>query len=76
LFFQRFLKGIPVYPDFQEPEAQVAVEKQGILCNWWRDVHGISPFEIQQKLTEHNLYFHLSGLTKVMDRSVFERTDG
>jgi hypothetical protein len=29
------------------------------VCNWWRDVHTISPLQIQQKLTEHNLYFHL-----------------
>lgn len=35
----------------------------GILCNWWRDVHEISPPEVRDKLTEGNLNLHVNHFT-------------
>jgi hypothetical protein len=56
MFFQKVLKGIA---GLTRNEADFALV-QGILCNWWRTVHRISPPEIVQKLTERNLDWHLN----------------
>jgi hypothetical protein len=56
MFFQKTLKGIA---GLTREDADRALY-EGILCNWWRTVHKISPHEIVVKLTEHNLDWHLN----------------
>src|SRR5688572_4352336 len=56
MFFQKVLKGIS---GLTRQDADVALV-QGILCNWWRKVRGISPHQIVDKLTERNLDWHLN----------------
>jgi hypothetical protein len=56
MFFQKVLKGIPDLTSGEANESFVG----GIICNWWRRVHRISPQEIAQKLTERNLDWHLN----------------
>jgi hypothetical protein len=56
MFFQKAIKGIAGL----SREAADLTFLQGIHCNWWRRVHGITPFEIREKLTERNLDWHLN----------------
>jgi hypothetical protein len=57
MFFQRILKGISgIDDDF----AMFTLREQGILCRWWQRVHTITPAETKERLTERNLYRHLS----------------
>ena len=56
MFFQKVLKGIS---GLSRHEANKNFE-QGIVCNWWRTVHTISPPQVVEKLTERNLEWHLN----------------
>jgi hypothetical protein len=56
MFFQKVLKGIS---GLTREDADASL-RAGIVCNWWRRVHGITPVEIVQKLTERNLDWHLN----------------
>jgi hypothetical protein len=56
MFFQMVLKGIA---GLSRDEADDMFHA-GILCNWWRRVHRISPPEVVDKLTERNLDWHLN----------------
>jgi hypothetical protein len=56
MFFQKVLKGIS---GLTRNDADATFDV-GILCNWWRRVHQISPPEIAGKLTERNLDWHLN----------------
>jgi hypothetical protein len=57
MFLQQFLKGIA---GLRNDEAEGIVRDQGILCNWWRNVHQITPSEVQNKLSNQNLDWHLN----------------
>jgi len=57
VFIQKFLKGIC---GLRNEEAEAMASEQGIQCNWWRNVHMIRPDEIQAKLTDRNLGWHLN----------------
>jgi hypothetical protein len=37
--------------------------KQGLLCNWWRTVHTITPSGVRNKLTPRNLDLHINHFT-------------
>jgi hypothetical protein len=55
VFFQHFVKGTASAPPLLE-----ILRESGILCNWWRNVGNITPKEMEQRLTERNLLWHLS----------------
>jgi hypothetical protein len=57
MYFQKIVKGVG---DIGNSEAEQMLLKRGIVCNWWRRVHTISDSEIQDKLTDENLYWHLN----------------
>jgi hypothetical protein len=57
MFVQKFLKSIC---GLRDAEAASMVREQGIQCNWWRKVKKITPPEIQNKLTDRNLDWHLN----------------
>ena len=56
MYFQKVLKGIAGLTRRDADESF----RVGILCNWWRKVHHISPVEVVDKLTERNLNWHLN----------------
>jgi len=58
MIFQRILKGIQgVSPG----EARGILDGGGLVCNWWRAVNPLPESEIPQRLTEENVFRHLSG---------------
>jgi hypothetical protein len=57
MFFQKVLKGICGIDD---KEATEILHLKGIMCSWWRSVREISPEQIANMLTEHNLDWHLN----------------
>jgi hypothetical protein len=57
MFFQRILKGISGCSDSY---AMRALRESGIICRWWQNQQTISSREIKERLTEQNLYRHLS----------------
>jgi hypothetical protein len=59
MYFQRFLKGIPAYHNVDDDMASQVLQRLGITCNWWRTVDSITAPDIQDKLTESNIYLHL-----------------
>jgi hypothetical protein len=56
MFFQKVLKGIA---GLTRKDADTIFDT-GIMCNWWRTVHRITPAGIVEKLTERNLDWHLN----------------
>jgi hypothetical protein len=57
MFFQWILKGIP----FDDDSRAVAMLRySGICCRWWERVGKISSPEVQEKLTQRNLDWHLN----------------
>lgn len=56
MFFQKVLKGIA---GLSRQDADQTFQ-EGILCNWWRTVHHITPAEVVDKLSERNLDWHLN----------------
>lgn len=57
MFIQRVLKGIS---GVSRSLVQTIASDTGIKCNWWRTVGKISTGQIKDKLTEHNLIWHLN----------------
>jgi len=57
MFIQMILRGMGGISD---DDARNIVRRDGILCNWWRSVHAITPAAVQQKLIERNLIWHLN----------------
>lgn len=44
-----------------DEQAQLVIDsRQGLLCNWWRDVDAITPAGRREKLTETNLDRHVN----------------
>jgi hypothetical protein len=39
--------------------------RNGILCNWWRDVHQITAPQMRDKLTDGNLNLHVNHFTVI-----------
>ena len=39
-------------------------DRQGIMCNWWRGVHRITPAQRRDKLTPANLHLHVNHFTQ------------
>jgi hypothetical protein len=37
--------------------------RSGLQCNWWRDVHRITPEDVREKLTPDNLELHVNQFT-------------
>jgi hypothetical protein len=56
MFFQRVLKGIHGLTS----TAADAAFREGLLCNWWRNVQTITPETTILKLTARNLDWHLN----------------
>ncbi len=65
MYFQRFLKGITTYDNFDDDRAKMTLERHGILCNWWHNVGTITPEQIKDKITESNIYLHLERYDQV-----------
>lgn len=59
--FQHVLKGIAGITDSEADQ----VLRDGIVCNWWRQVGTITPQEVSAQLTERNLLWHLSRYKEV-----------
>ena len=57
MFVQTCIKGIN---GIDSAEAEAILNGRGIQCNWWRDVHRISPDEINERLTSANLDLHIN----------------
>jgi hypothetical protein len=57
VFVQTCIKGVN---GISSTEAKKILEGGGIQCNWWRRVHGISPDEINERLTSANLDLHVN----------------
>jgi hypothetical protein len=57
MFFQMILKGIPGDND---AKAQQCLQRTGLRCTWWEHAGSITPDQIQDKLTERNLEWHLN----------------
>src|SRR4051794_31716040 len=62
MYIQKVLKGIT---GITKAEADNALLIDGIQCNWWRDVHSITPHGVEEQLTERNLYWHLERYDKI-----------
>jgi hypothetical protein len=43
--------------------AQILAKQDGLMCNWWRRVHRISPHEVRHKLTANNVDMHVNHFT-------------
>jgi hypothetical protein len=49
-----------------DPEARSVIDsRQGIQCNWWRDVHTITAPGVRDKLTDVNLNLHVNHFTAI-----------
>lgn len=49
-----------------DDEARSIIDSRGgIRCNWWRDVHKITPPQIRDKLNDDNLNLHINHFTIV-----------
>jgi hypothetical protein len=60
------IKGMALGGD--EQAKSLIDSRGGLQCNWWRDVHRISPDGIRDKLTDQNLNLHVNHFT-VLDPS-------
>jgi hypothetical protein len=61
MIVQWCIKGMTL--DGDEEAKGIIHSRQGIQCNWWRDVHSITPPEIRDKLTDENLNLHVNHFT-------------
>jgi len=43
--------------------AQILASQDGLMCNWWRRVHRISPHEVRHRLTANNVDMHVNHFT-------------
>jgi hypothetical protein len=61
MIIQWCIKGLALSAD---AEARAIIgARQGLLCNWWRDVHEISPAERRTRLTARNVDMHVNHFT-------------
>lgn len=58
MFVQWCIKGVGGIGD--EEARNIIDHRQGLLCRWWRNVHGIRPDEVADKLTPANLDLHVN----------------
>ena len=58
MIVQWCIKGLCLSNDHEA--TAIITSGEGIVCNWWRGVHGISPAEIADKLTTTNLDLHVN----------------
>jgi hypothetical protein len=61
MIVQWCIKGLNLPGD--DAAKQIIDCRQGLLCNWWRTVHRISPSEVRDKLTLRNLDLHINHFT-------------
>lgn len=64
MIVQWCIKGLSL-PDDVAAE-KLVMTGTGLLCNWWRDVHTISPEEVRKKLLPGNLDLHVNHFTTPM----------
>jgi hypothetical protein len=57
MIFQKVLKGIV---GVSQAQARAMLDQTGVICNWWRKVNLLPENEIPERLTEDNLFRHLS----------------
>jgi hypothetical protein len=55
------------------PDAAIELVRggHGILCNWWRRVSTIQPYEVRQKLTAANLDLHVNNYNRICNDTPF-----
>lgn len=58
MIIQWCIKGLSLPND---ATAKAVIDARGgLICNWWRDVHQITPVEVREKLTAANLNLHVN----------------
>lgn len=62
MFVQRVIKGVAGGPSgLDDREAKSLIDdRSGLQCQWWRNVHAITPSEVAEKLTHANLDRHVN----------------
>ncbi|GAA1279780.1 hypothetical protein Psi02_78530 [Planotetraspora silvatica] len=58
MIVQWCIKGISLGGD--DEAKQLIDSGEGLHCNWWRDVHTITPLQIREKLTSTNADHHVN----------------
>jgi hypothetical protein len=61
MYFQKVLKGIAGLP---RPQVELILEKNGIVCNWWRNRGELYESDVIGELTMDNLVHHLDDYDK------------
>jgi hypothetical protein len=61
MMVQWCIKGMAL--DSDDAARNLIDSRQGILCNWWRDVSRITPTEVRAKLTDGNINLHVNHFT-------------
>jgi hypothetical protein len=61
MIVQWAIKGLAL-PDDQTAKT-IIDSREGLICNWWRGVGQISPWEIRDRLTQANLNLHVNHFT-------------
>lgn len=63
MIVQWCIKGLSLPNDAAAED--IISERAGLLCNWWRDVHRITPPEVRDRLTLQNLNFHVNHFSSI-----------
>lgn len=63
MIIQWCIKGIHLPDD--DSAARLITNGGGLLCNWWRKVHAISPPEVRDKLTSANIDRHVNHFEEI-----------
>jgi hypothetical protein len=79
MFVQWCIKGIQGRLGHEPSEAGLTPDEaislvrdgRGIICNWWRNVHTISPPAIRQKLNAANLDLHVNNYNRIRSETPF-----
>lgn len=79
MFVQWCVKGIRGRLDSEPPDSgllpkdavDLICNGHGILCNWWRRMHHISPSQVLQKLTSQNLSLHVNNYNVIRNDTPF-----
>jgi hypothetical protein len=58
MMIQWCIKGLNLRDD--AAAKKIIDERQGLLCNWWRDAHRIRPDQVREKLVPNNLEMHVN----------------
>jgi hypothetical protein len=58
MMIQWCVKGLHLADD--NAAKSIIASRQGLQCNWWRDVHTITPAEKRDKLTPNNIDMHVN----------------